>query len=46
MSMEITSSYNSYAAQGMVGSGAASGTKKNETEKSKLPKKGMQAKAQ
>lgn len=33
MAMEITSSYNSYAAQGMVGSGAASGTKKNETEK-------------
>ena len=33
MAMEITSSYNSYAAQGMARSGATSGTKKKETEK-------------
>lgn len=33
MAMEITSSYNSYTAQGMAGSGATSGTKKKETEK-------------
>ena len=33
MAMEITNNYSSYAAQSMVGSNAASSTKKKETEK-------------
>lgn len=35
MAMEITNNYNSYAAQSMAGSGAASDTKKKETEYAK-----------